>query len=474
MDKLIGREKEIRLLTEYTSSDRPEFVAIYGRRRVGKTFLVNHLFHGKMAFAMTGVLDGTSEEQMEAFIDALQEYSKKTVKRPENWMEAFRLLKEYLKRKVTLKRRCIVFLDELPSMDTQRSGFIRALGYFWNSWASMQDNLTLIVCGSATSWMIKNVVNDKGGLHDRITHEIHLHPFTLHETETYLKSRNFKWERLSVLQAYMALGGVPYYLSLLHHNESFSTNIDRLFFGEEEELRREYKRLYSTLFQSPESYMSIVNALSKVKHGMTRKELSSALGYAPNGTLSQKLEDLVNCDIIRKYVVREKRISNRSAIYQLTDFYSQFYLTFVPRAEAETNYWTNHIGTPEINTWLGLCFERVCMTHVTQIKKGLGIDRISTKFYSWQSKQSQPKAQIDMILDRADGIINLCEMKYSEAEYSISNTETIKLRNRAAAFKEETCTKGALWPTLITTYGLKDGIHSSTFIATLTMDDLFK
>ena len=423
MDKLIGREKEIRLLTEYTSY-------------------------------------GTSEEQMEAFIDALQEYSKKAVKRPENWMEAFRLLKEYLKRKVTLKRRCIVFLDELPSMDTQRSGFIRALGYFWNSWASMQDNLTLIVCGSATSWMIKNVVNDKGGLHDRITHEIHLRPFTLHETETYLKSRNFKWERLSVLQAYMALGGVPYYLSLLHHNESFSTNIDRLFFGEEEELRREYKRLYSTLFQSPESYMSIVNALSKVKHGMTRKDLSSALGSAPNGTLSQKLEDLVNCDIIRKYVVREKRISNRSAIYQLTDFYSQFYLTFVPRAEAETNYWTNHIGTPEINTWLG--------------KKALGIDRISTKFYSWQSKQSQPKAQIDMILDRADGIINLCEMKYSDAEFSMNNAETIKLRNRAATFKQETGAKGALWPTLITTYGLNDGMHSSTFVATLTMDDLFK
>ena len=220
--------------------------------------------------------------------------------------------------------------------------------------------------------------------------------------------------------------------------------------------------------------MSIVNALSKTKHGMTRNELCSVLGKGSGSAISQRLEDLVNCDIIRKYVVREKRISNRSAIYQLTDFYSQFYLTFVPRAEAETNYWTNHIGTPEINTWLGLCFERVCMTHVTQIKKALGIDRISTKFYSWQSKQSQPKAQIDMILDRADGIVNLCEMKYSEAEYSINNTEMIKLRNRAAAFKQETGAKSALWPTLITTYGLKDGMHSSTFVATLTMDDLFK
>ena len=422
---------------------------------------------------MTGVLDGTSEEQMEAFIDALQEYSKKTDKRPENWMEAFRLLRVYLKRKVTLKRRCIVFLDELPSMDTQRSGFIRALGYFWNSWASMQDNLTLIVCGSATSWMIKNVVNDKGGLHDRITQEIHLHPFTLHETETYLKSRNFKWERLSILQAYMALGGVPYYLSLLHHNESFSTNIDRLFFGEEEELRREYKRLYSTLFQSPESYMSIVNALSKVKHGVTCKELSSALGSAPNGTLSQKLEDLVNCDIIRKYVVREKRISNRSAIYQLTDFYSQFYLTFVPRAEAETNYWTNHIGTPEINTWLGLCFERVCMTHVTQIKKALGIDRISTKFYSWQSKQSQPKAQIDMILDRADGIINLCEMKYSKAPFRIDANFEANLLNKRTRFIDATHTKKAVHLTMVCSQGLERNSYADEIQSLVTGGDLF-
>jgi hypothetical protein len=359
-------------------------------------------------------------------------------------------------------------------MDTPKSNFISALEHFWNSWSSARKDIVLIVCGSATSWIISKLIKNYGGLHNRLTQQIYLRPFNLYECEKFCNASNLDFSRYDILELYMALGGVPYYLSLLHHNESFATNIDRLFFGEDEELRREYKRLYSTLFQSPESYMSVVNALSKVKHGMTRKELSSALGTAPNGTLSQKLEDLVNCDIIRKYVVREKRISNRSAIYQLTDFYSQFYLTFVPRAEAETSYWTNHIGTPEINTWLGLCFERVCMTHVTQIKKALGIDRISTKFYSWRSKESQLKAQIDMILDRADGIINLCEMKYSDAEFSMNNAETIKLSNRAASFKQETGAKGALWPTLITTYGLKDGMHSSTFVETLTMDDLFK
>lgn len=474
MNKIIGREQEIQLLKEYTSSNQPEFVAIYGRRRVGKTFLVNHLFAGKMAFSMTGVLGGTTDEQMEAFMDAMQEYAGELPQKPQSWMEAFRVLKSYLKKKIGKKRRCIVFLDELPSMDTQRSGFIRALGYFWNSWASLQDNLTLIVCGSATSWMIQNIVNDKGGLHDRITHEMHLHPFTLCETEQYLKSRGFRWERISVMQAYMALGGVPYYLSLLHSHESFAMNIDRLFFGVEEELRREYKRLYSTLFKSPDSYMAIVSALAKVKAGLTRDELRAVLGKESSGSLSGKLEDLVNCDIIRKYVVRDKTIKKNSAIYQLTDFYSLFYLTFIPRAETEIGYWSNHIGTSEVNAWLGLCFERICMSHIPQIKEALHIDRISTKFYSWRSRQNSPKAQIDIILERADGIINLFEVKYSEADFMLDNAEDQKLRNRVDAFRRESGAREALWPTLITTYGLRNGAHSSTFVAVLTMNDLFK
>ena len=461
------------MLKEYTTSERPEFVAIYGRRRVGKTYLVNQLFGGKMAFAMTGVLNGTKEEQMEAFVDAMQEYSGKLPEKPKTWMEAFRILKLYLKKKVALKRRCIVFLDELPSMDTQRSGFVRALGYFWNSWASLQDNLTLIVCGSATSWMIRNIVNDKGGLHDRITHELHLRPFTLKEMEQYFKSRQFKWDRLTIMQAYMALGGVPYYLSLLHRGESFAANIDRLFFGDEEELRREYKRLYATLFKSPESYMTIVNALAKVKAGMTRDELRKALGQDSSGSLSGKLEDLVNCDIIRRYHIHNKTTKKNSAIYQLIDFYSLFYLTFASRAEVETGYWSNHIGTSEVNAWLGLSFERVCLTHVQQIKQALHIDRISTHFYSWRSQKDTPKAQIDMVLDRADGIINLFEIKYSETDFRLDNDETKKLQNRMVAFRNETKTKKALWLTLLTTCGLNEGRYSSTFVSVLTMDDLF-
>lgn len=474
MEQLIGREKEIQLLTDLTTSGRPEFVAIYGRRRVGKTFLVNRLFDGQLSFSMTGVLEGTRQEQMAAFTDALQEYSGKQYTTPPTWIEAFRMLKMYLKEKVRSSRRCIIFIDELPSLDTQRSGFVRALGYFWNSWASLQANLTLIVCGSATSWMIRNIVDNKGGLHDRITHELHLRPFTLRETEQYLCSRGFKWERMSILHAYMAMGGIPYYLGMLRSDESFAMNIDRLFFNDNRPLRREYKRLYSTLFKSPDSYMQIVEALSKVKAGLTRDELKKALGKQSSGSLSGKLEDLINCDIIRRYAVRDKKIKQHSAIYQLVDFYSLFYLSFVLKSQVEQNYWINHLGTAEVNTWLGLSFERACMAHVAQIKQALGIERIATKFYSWRSHTQEHRAQIDMILERADNIINIMEIKYSESNYALDTEESRKMRNRVEVFRSETGVRQTLWPTLITTYGLQPGVHSSTFVSTLTMDDLFR
>ena len=217
-----------------------------------------------------------------------------------------------------------------------------------------------------------------------------------------------------------------------------------------------------------------MSALSKVRSGLTRNELRKSLGKDSSGSLSKKLEDLVNSDIIRKYVVRNKNVKKSSAIYQLMDFYSIFYLTFVSRAESETNYWSNHIGTSEVNAWLGLSFERLCMSHASQIKQALRLDRIATKIYSWRSKSGKPKTQIDMILERADGIINIFEMKYSDEEYSLDKDEKEKLRNRIARFRKETEVKEALWPTLLTTYGLKKGIHSDTFVATLTMDDLFQ
>lgn len=474
MQKIVGRESEIKLLDEYVNSSKAEFVAIYGRRRVGKTFLVNQCYGKDFSFAVTGILSGTYEEQMTSFVEALKDYGCPVDAVPENWMQAFIVLKNYLKTKISSEKPMILFFDELPCFDTQRSGFIRALGYFWNSWASLQDNVTLIVCGSATSWMIKNIINNKGGLHNRITHEIHLHPFSLRESELLLKNNDFQWDRNQILNAYMALGGIPYYLCMLQKDESFAQNIDRLFFSEESTLRREYKRLYETLFNSPSIYIEIIRTLATNKAGLTREDIANQLNTNSSGNLSSKLEDLINCDIIRKYHVRTKKIKTTSAIYQLVDFFSLFYLTFNPKAELEDNYWQNHLGSPEINTWMGLAFEKVCLSHIQQIKKAIKIDGISTQHYSWRSKQKENKAQIDLIIERADKIINLCEIKFCQGKYLLTKEESEKLQNRISAFRSETGLTYPTWLTMITTNGLAKSANNSNVVKEITLDDLFE
>lgn len=474
MKKLVGRYNEIQLLEEFAVSQTPQFVAIYGRRRVGKTFLVNQLFQNRFSFSVTGVLDGNYENQMTSFVEALKDFGADISDTPKDWMNAFIMLKDLLKPKISDDKPCIIFIDELPCFDTQRSGFTNALGYFWNSWASLQKNLLLIVCGSATSWMIKNIIDNKGGLHDRISYEMHLRPFTLKETEDLLISNDFQWDRDSITQAYMALGGIPYYLCLLKKDESFAQNIDRLFFSQDPSLRREYKRLYSTLFNSPDKYCAIVEALAKDKKGLTRDEIAQKLKMESSGSLSAKLEDLINCDIIRKYNVRGKKVKTSTSIYQLIDFFSMFYLTFAQRGEVEIDYWQNHLDTPQTNTWLGLAFEKVCLAHIQQIKKALKIDGISTQSYSWRSKNTETKAQVDLIIERADRKVNLCEIKYSSTKYLIRKAESEKMQNRIASFKEETAYPYAVWLTMITPYGLAESMYNNKVVKSITIDDLFE
>lgn len=476
MKTIVGRNAEIALMNEYVSSDRAEFVAVFGRRRVGKTFLVDSLFHDVYAFSVTGVVDGESEVQMQAFVDALEMYGYALEQKPVDWFDAFVCLRKFLISRIKPNEKCIVFIDELPSLDVKGYKLVQALGYFWNSWASKQDNLTLIVCGSSTSWMIRNIIDNKGGLHDRITHEIHLHPFSLKETEEYLLSIGCQWDRLSVVQAYMIFGGIPYYLSLLRSDLSLSQNVDKLFFSRGAELRREFHRLFATLFRQPDTYISIIRLLASHKSGLTREEIVSHLGNADNGHISDKLEDLVNCDFIRRYNVKKKKISSKSGIYQLMDFFTLFYLSFAEKETVDEHFWTNHLNMPEVNSWLGLAYERVCMAHVAQIKHRLHIDSISTEYYSWRSlpNEGRTQAQIDLIIERADRVINLCEIKYSDSEYSLQKDEYLRFMNRLSVFREETGTRFAVWPTFITTYGLLQGSYASSVPVQLTADDLFE
>ena len=303
---------------------------------------------------------------------------------------------------------------------------------------------------------------------------MHIHPFTLRDTETYLEVNGFKWNRLTIAQTYMVLGGIPYYLSLLDNQQSLPSNIDRLFFGRDAEMKKEFDRLFKALFKSPQAYVDIIQLLAANKKGLTRKEISEKLKKETGGHLSKLLENLENCDFIRKYNVRERKINSNNGIYQLTDFYIQFYHDFCRKHSTDEHLWKNSINSPKQNTWYGLAFERLCMAHIPQIKEALGIQRIRTEYYSWRSKESVPAAQVDLIIERADQIISLCEIKYCKGTYSIDAKEEERLRNRITDFADETKVKEAVQLVMITTYGLKENAHSSEVTDRVVLDDLFK
>lgn len=472
MDKqFVGRELEIKQLKKIESSGKAEFVAVYGRRRVGKTYLIQHYFDKSFSFETTGILDGKAEEQMFAFRSALKR-SGYDGKLPRTWLEAFECLKTVLESK-DIKGRRVIYIDELPCLDTPKSGFVRALGYFWNSWASLQKDVILIVCGSATSWMVENIINDHGGLHDRITHTIYLHQFTLAETERYLSTHGMKWPRQTIVETYMVFGGVPYYLSLLDSQFNLAQNIDRLYFRKNAELANEYYRLYSSLFKSPDAYIKIVELLSQNKKGLSRQEIVEKLGGISSGNITKQLQNLENCDIIRKYSVKSKgKLKVKDSYYQLMDFFSLFHLTFSNKATSD-GYWEQRVNTPAINSWQGLAFEHVCMCHIAQIRQALGLSRIAVEYYSWRSNEA-PRAQIDMVIERADHLVNLCEIKYTKSEYSITAEDDHIMRNKSDAFVRGTGSHCGILPTWITTYGLKRNMYSEGVQYQASMDDLFK
>ena len=468
MDKIIGRESELELLDKYNKSGKSEFVALYGRRRVGKTSLVRYYFKDKFDFYVTGVLDGTKTDQEDAFYDALVKHGYVGDK-PKNWKEALNALGTILEKKKR-KKRCVVFIDELPCFDTEYSGFVKEFGDFWNRMASWYDNIFLMICGSATAWMIRNVIDSKGGLHNRVTHEMHLRPFDLYKTEKYVRARKGKWDRLSILQMYMALGGIPYYFSLVDFSKSAAENIDALFFSQDAELRKEFRRLYTSLYKNPEQYLDIIKVLAISREGMTRDEILKKLKLVSGKNISERLEDLVLCDFVSRQSNGGKV---NSGIYRLVDFYTLFYLTFCNSEITDRAYWRHTINTPPQNTWYGLAFERVCLCHIWQIIQSLRLDSMLTKYYSWRSKESVPGAQIDMIIERADGIINICEMKYSKSDYKHDIKDSRSLMNKVDYFVSETKTKKTIQTVLVTTYGLKMGDHADDFQKVLTMNHLF-
>lgn len=473
MEDIIGRQAEIQEFERFYSSGKPEFIAVYGRRRVGKTYLINSLYDEQYAFSTTGIIEGTKDEELTAFHTSLKLYGYKG-RKPRAWMSAFEALRQLLESKKVHGKRMVVFIDELPCLATPRSGLVKALDFFWNSWGCKQKELFLIVCGSATSWIIRKIIDNRGGLHNRITHEKHLFPFTLKETREFLHQSGFTWPDINILQTYMALGGIPYYLGMLNKDQSLTDNIDALFFSGEKPLTKEYSRLYKSIFKESEKYEAVIKALSSNKKGYTRKELAEKLKVENNGHFGNILEDLVNCDFIREYNTISKKVRTNSSIYQLVDFYSIFYHTFAAKKQSDAHYWAHTLNTPAQNNWYGHAFERVAMAHIPQILSALGIDRILTQYCSWRSNDLTGGAQIDLVISRADNMINLCEAKYSASEYSLTKDESMKLLHRMELFQTATATRKGIFITLITTHGLAKNMWHDTANSVVTMADLFQ
>ena len=472
MKKIIGRTEEISRLNGYLISDKAEFLVIYGRRRVGKTFLIREFFNNKFYFYMSGAENASKEEQLFNFKTAINKYSKFSYPSAVSWQAAFVQLQHFLENLKT-DGRIVLFLDELPWLDNNKSGFLSAFEYFWNTYASANNKIFLIVCGSATSWITNKILKNRGGLHNRVTQQICLKPFTLYETKEFLKSKNIYLDHYQIAECYMIMGGIPYYLEQLHKNKSIYQNIDNMFFNNSGVLRNEFEKLYASLFQNSEKYIEIIEALSSKNKGLSREEILKTAKISDGGTLSKILEELELCDFIRSYYSFGKQKKNK--LYQLIDFYSLFYLNFIKnRPTTDENYWTNIIDNPLHRAWSGYAFEQLCLMHPSQIRRKLGISGVLTYSSSWRSKNSELGAQIDLVIDRRDRIINLCEMKYSDNEFVISKDYNKILRNKRSAFKEETRTRKTVHITMITTYGIKYNEYWSNIQSEVTLEDLFK
>ena len=473
-----GREKEQAILKDLLQSRESEFVALYGRRRVGKTFLVQTVYQNEIVFEITGLNKASKEMQLENFTNLLNTRLQGTARMPtppKSWLQAFHILQQYLET-LKAKGKLVVFIDELPWLAAGKSEFLPALENFWNSWASKRNDIILLVCGSAASWMISNVVKSRGGLHNRITRRIRLLPFNLYETEQYLHNRNINLDRYSILQLYMVMGGIPHYLKEIKKGKSAIQAIDETCFTKDGLLFDEFKNLYKALYSKPERYIRIVRALANKPKGLTRNEIIRACGLSSGGTTTRVLDSLEESGFIMRYLPIGK--NTKLAHYKLADPYSAFYLKFIANSRVTgEGSWIKKSTTPSWRSWSGFAFERLCFFHIGQIKKALGISGVYAEVASWAGREeaSGSGAQIDLLIDRADNVINVCEIKFSQHPFAIDKKYAAELRNKLFAFRQSTNVRKSLFLTMITTFGLVENQYSTSMVQqSLDMDALFE
>jgi AAA+ ATPase superfamily predicted ATPase len=470
MDGIIGRKSEIEILEDALKSGKSELIAVYGRRRVGKTFLIREVYKEHVRFEVTGIFNGTMNVELANFTKEISKRSpgrsRKTA--PKNWQDAFTMLELYLD-KLKGKEKKVIFIDEFPWLATPKSRFLDFFGNFWNSYATKRRDLIVVVCGSSASYMVKEIIRNRGGLHNRITQKIRLLPFSLHETELFLKSRNLKFTQYDILQLYMAMGGIPHYLEKLKRGASVAQNIDRLCFEKDGALNDEFNLLFGSLFDHPEPHMDIIKVLAKSRKGITRNLLISKCRISSGGHFTKLIGELTEAGFVTQQTSFGKK--TKEALYRLSDEYSLFYLNFISQNKSGgKGTWQTLYSSPSYVTWCGFSFETLCMKHHQQIKKALGIQSI----YSINSSWSNENAQADLVLDRADNIINICELKFSTTPFSISKSYYKNLRNKMDELRAETGTRKNIFLTLVTTFGVKPNSYSREIMESeILMESLF-
>ncbi len=476
---MIGRVQEIKELNRLYSKKQAELVAVYGRRRVGKTYLVDETFANRITFRHAGLSPADEDSkgllklQLKHFYNSLELHGMEKCDKPSNWLDAFLLLEKFLQSKDDGSRQ-VVFLDELPWLDTPKSGFIRAFEAFWNTWGCHRKNLMVIVCGSANSWIQDKLLNNHGGLYNRVTYEIKLSPFNLKECEEFYKSNNVQLSRYDIAQSYMVFGGIPYYMGYVNPGMSLAQNIDKLFFKKNAVLRDEYNRLFASVFVNPEAVKSIVQLLYTRNGGFTRKEIVEKLGITDGGRLSSNLNALISSDFIIKYV--PFGYGKREEHYKLVDPFCIFYLHFIwNQKSVSEKFWQQNVASAPVSIWRGFAFENVCFNHIEQIKRSLGISGVITEASAWSKKEDDTDGvQIDLLITRNDNVINMCEIKYYSGEFKVNKDYYVKLLKRQAILAENVYPKMVIHNTLITTFGLIQNEHSGAFLNVIVLDDLFK
>ena len=476
---MVGRKKEVKELNRLYERKQAELIAIYGRRRVGKTYLVDETIAGRITFRHAGLSPadenskGLLKLQLNHFYNSLKLHGMEKCDKPSNWLDAFLLLEQFLQSRDDGSRQ-VVFLDELPWLDTPKSGFIRAFEAFWNTWGCHRKNLMVIVCGSANSWIQDKLINNHGGLYNRVTYEIKLSPFNLKECEEFYKSNNVNISRYDITQSYMIFGGIPYYMGYVNGEMSLAQNIDNLFFKKNAILREEYNRLFASVFVNPEAVKDIVKLLYTRNAGFTRREIIDKLGITDGGRLSRNLNALISSDFIIKYV--PFGCGKREEHYKLIDPFCMFYLHFINnQKKVNEKFWQQNTSSGVVAIWREFAFENVCFNHIEQIKRSLGISGVISDNSAWSKRgDDNDGTQIDLIISRNDNVINMCEIKYYSGEFTVNKDYYKTILKRQALLAENVSPKAANHSTLITTFGLTHNEYSGAFTNVIVLDDLFK